>query len=281
MLKTFYNGKVHTCPTIRGLLSSPTREGLDALIEGVRTEVTKRLGRPATDDIVANGLPRPEPTKSGIEARRQAAREQYEARMAAAQTPAEFIRLEAARVRANEERRSKLSRAELELEDAQAAAKEVEERLADEARREAIRQTPAYVSTLKQARDLLFAAALDESISADQLAAFQNQLTSLEETQDVATVRSNLRTIQKAITDQLTVEADKLRQATDAIAKRKSLLGEGMVFDDVGVELVGETEYVSLTVGTEVRRVTKATYEGRTSDEALKVQLFGGEVANV
>jgi len=273
----------HHASLVGGKLTAPTREGLDAQIEAVRTRASKLLGRPATDAELVGGLARPAlSTEDRAEIGRKRATEQYLDRIKSeADYSPENARLEAAQHRLTDERRSKMTAAERELADATEAAAFATARKADEAKRKEVKATPAYQSTLKQAQDLVFAASFDESITSAQLVQIQDQLTSLNETLDVATVRTNLRVLQSAIADQLAVKADQLKQASDAIAMRKAALGEGLVWDDIGVEALGETEYVSLTVGTEVRKVTKERYESRESDESLRNSLFGEAVANV
>ncbi len=281
-MKSFFNGKVWTTHTKAGTLTAATPEGLVPQFKAVKERIAKILGHEPTDHEVEFGIERPAMTPAEQkEANRRKAEAQYLARVNEVQPSPEQARLKAAEHRANEARRSKLTHIERELEDATLAATAAETKLADEARRGAIRQSPAYLSTHAKLVDLVFCASFDSSVTQGQLAALESELESLETSQDIAATRSNLRTIQGAIAAQIEVEATALRQASDAVAQRKAALGQGLVFDDVGVETLGEVEYVSLSVGGETRKITKQRFDARESDESLRDSLFQTGASNV
>lgn len=275
-------GKSYSVKTLLGMLSAGSMPELEAKHRELTDKVTKILGRPPTESEMRNGIPKPKPPQAEVsETRRAKANQDYAARLEqeAAYSP-EAQRLKTARERAEQERVAALSPIQRELEAAETAARLAQERQADKARKAEIRAGATYQRIRTDLENVTLIAMLDVSISQGTVDALKRESASLEQTMDLATVRVNLSTIQTAITNQTAVEAAQLKAAVDRAELRRQMLASGQVWDDIGVELVGENEYVSLTVGNETRRVTKARFDGRASDENLKSELFG-ETANV
>ncbi len=222
----------HSTTVLGQTISADSLPALTTLYEPRRIAASLAAGLPpgqlVTHKQMREGIPKPAMTADERkEANRKRAYQQYLDQQAAAPPSPEQARLKAAESRVNEARRSKLSHIERELEDAQKSAHEAEQRAADESRREATRQSAGYQSTHQKLVDLTFAASFDPSVSQGQLSALQAELTSLESTQDISTVRANLREIQTAIAQKLEVEDNQLKAASDAIAARKAALGQG------------------------------------------------------
>lgn len=280
-MKSYFDGRQWHAKTRAGTLSAPTPAELSAKFEAVRQRASVIAGRPVTDAEVEHGTPKAPLSPAEQSAiRRKRALAQAAERMAAGEVSPEAARLAAAKSRADAERRSKLTAAERELEDAQAAASEADQKRADEAARVEIKAGQPYQSLRARLDELLFVASFDPGVTTAELTALEEQSDKLDETLDVSSIRSNVTQLQAVIQGRLDLEAANLRAASDAIESRKKLLGTGTVFDDVGVELLGEVEYVSLTVGTETKKVSKERYDSRVSDEALRAELFT-EASNV
>lgn len=276
-MKSYHDGKLWHAKTRAGTLSAPTPAELSAKFEVVRARASAIAGRPISDNEVENGIPKAPLSPAEQSAiRRKRALAQHAERTAVGEVSPEAARLAAAKVRADAERRSKLTTAERELEDATRAAQEADQKRADEVARAEIMGSKSYQALRSRLDELLFVSSFDGSVSAAELSALSEQSDQLEATLDIGAVRANVTDLQRAIQGRIDIESVQLREAADALEKRKRMLGAGTIFDDVGSELVGQTEYVSLTVGTETKKISKERYDTRTSDEALRSELFSG-----
>ena len=278
-------GKLWTIPTfLHPIVSTQSREDAISQYLELATKAEKYLGRPLTPHEMRSGLERPPLSKEQIaESRRAKVRAERAACLEAeASYSPEAERLKTARERAEQERVASLSPAQRELESAAKAAEEAEQHKADRAKKDEIRQSSAYLMVRSAIDDLILVNKLSADVSAEQVALVEAQSRDLETHLDLAATRQNLAQLQKVVSGQLAVQDAELRAATDRAELRKRMLASGQTWDDVGVEVLGETEYVSLTVGSETRKVTKTKFDSRLSDEALRSELFnGGEVANV
>lgn len=286
MLKIFQatgpRGPSFTARTLLGPVTAPTREELDTRIAELRAKMAKVMGREPTDDEFTNGPPKPKPTaEQERESRRQKVRAERAARLEAeaAYSP-EAERLRTARERAEAERIASLSPAQRELESAAKAAQEAEQRKADKAKREEIRQSAAYRTLRQGLDDALLIARLDPAISQEQLDALVNQSEQLERTTDIASVRANISQIQRAISGEIELRDAQLREAVSRSELRKRMLASGSVFDAVDVETIGDLAFVCLTVDGQTKKISQSAYDARQSDEQLRDTLFGSEVTN-
>ena len=277
------NGQRFSKRTLMGMLSAGSLSELETKHRELTAKVTKLLGRVPIESEMREGIRKPEPTREEvIEARRAQANAAYSQRISteALYDPTQ-VRLRTALERAEEERRGKLTHIERELEDAQAAANAAQQRREDQQRRTEIKATASY-RTLKEGIDnSLLVARLDPAISQGVVNALVTQSDQLERTMDLSAVRANVVQIQRAISGEIELRDAQLRDAVDRAALRRQMLASCQVWDDISVETLGQTEYVALTVNGETKRVTKATYDTRQSDEQLRNTLFAtSEVVN-
>lgn len=277
-------GKSYSIRTLLGTMSAGSMPELEAKHKELTDKITIILGRPPTEHEMRFGVPKPEPTKEQIsEARKLKAREAYAERIEdeAAHNPA-ADRLQTAQRAAEQERRGKLTHAERELEDATREAQAEKQRRDDAAKKQEIKASAAYQTLRSGLDDAMLIARLDPSITQAQLDALLSQSEQLEKTMDLSVVRANLTVIQKAISGEIELRDADLKAAVDRAELRRRMLASGSTFDSVDVELVGDLAFVCLSVNGVTKKVSQFAYDSRTSDEALKTQLFGeSEATNV
>lgn len=278
-------GKLWTIPTfLNPITSTISREDAISQYRELEAKAEKFLGRKPTPDEMRAGVSKPPLSKEQItESRRQKVRDERAARLEAeaAYDPTQD-RLRTAQERAEQERRAGLSAAARELEDASEAARLAQERQADKARKARLRESGAYQQLRSAINDLLLVSKLSVDVSQEQVNLIEAQSRDLERHMDLAATRQNLAQLQQVVSGQLAVQDAELQQAIDRSEMRKKLLASGSTFDSVDVELVGDLAFVCLSVNGVTKKVSQSAYDSRTSDEALKTQLFGGsEVANV
>jgi hypothetical protein len=231
------------------------------------------LGRPLTAREIEQGYAKPDPRpQSQIVADRAA--KDAELNPVESKTPEQLIEDRALAALAAD-RLNKMSALERAAEEAVHNNNAAKARAAKEAEQAAFRATAAYNNIRQRLDELIFQAEFDPALTAAMRDDLQHQSAMLERYLDVAAVTANVSQLQRAATSAIDAERDKLKAQTDAVEYRRLAMGNGLVFDNVQLETVGEQTYVVLQSGDKTAKVTRERYDSRASDEALRAELWG------
>jgi hypothetical protein len=274
---------------------APDDVQLEALIASAMTKIAaseKRIGRRFTDWEVLNGLRKDIPLPADPMEKDQVLRRDLEVsqRRARDREPlpppeksAEERVLEAAERRLREERRARMSPAEIAVEDAREAlaAKIASDQAA--ADREAFFASRAVVRLLSVLDDMIEHGMLDPDIDGESLDEMRHQrsLVMTHATPSIVeTVTKNITAIQTQIAAGLDARETELRSALDALSQsRRALTTAPGTFDSIREVLVGSVPYIELSREGKTVSISRERWQGRASDEALAAMLFdGGDV---
>lgn len=250
-------------------LQADDLDGLAALHAKHLAEATALAGRPLTDrearDGIARGLKPDAPTR--IRRKNELTPPVVDER-----TPAQ-VRDDLAQARLQRDRENAMSQTERAAVAAHRDRVADDKRREDEARREAIRQSPAGKKLRADLDALLFRAAFDPAMSDEFAGELQHQSDVYDRHLDAVTVSANVRSLKAGERAKLEPAKLALKTSRDAIAAREKLLKDSP-FDDVQIEMIGRAEYLSVAKGGQTIKISRDRYDS-TDHELLATQLFG------